>query len=67
MPGEAEIADTATDLTEGEAEPHIVEMFSRDNVAGKDRTENVTEDNTVKDVTDSVKDKEVGRNDLENF
>jgi len=58
MPGEAEIADTATDLTEGEAEPHIVEMFSRDNVAGKDRTENVTEDNTVKDVTDSVKDKE---------
>ena len=58
-PGEAEIADTATDLTEGEAEPHIVEMFSRDNVAGKEKTENVREDNTVKDVTDAVKDKEV--------
>merc|ERR1712142_1062582 len=57
-PGEAEIADTATDLTEGEAEPHIVEMFSRDNVAGKEKTENVREDNTVKDVTDAVKDKE---------
>ena len=59
--GEAELVDTATDLTEGEAEPHIVEMFSRDDVAAKEKeeTENVIQDNSVKDVTDSVKDKEV--------
>merc|ERR1711874_405000 len=58
--GEAELVDTADDLTEGEAEPHIVEMFSREDVAAreKEETENVIQDNSVKDVTDSVKDKE---------
>merc|ERR1712066_883309 len=54
------IVGKATDLTEGEVEPHIVEMFSRDNVAGgKEKEKTVTnQDNTIKDVTDSVKDKE---------
>jgi len=59
--GEAEIVDTATDLTEGDVEPHIVEMFSRDDVAGgkeKEKTDVSKQDNTIKDVTDSVKDKE---------
>ena len=57
-PGDAEIIDTAKDLTESEAEPHIVEMFSREDVA-KEKTDVSGQDNTIKDVTESVKDKEV--------
>ena len=62
--GEAELVDPASDLTEGEVEPHIVSMFSRDDVAGRkesETTELQDQDNSITELSSSVKEKEVGR------
>ena len=64
--GEAELVDQATDLTEGEAEPHIVEMFSREDVAGRKEAETSEQqeedqDNSITELSNSVKEKEVRR------
>ena len=64
--GEAELVDQATDLTEDEAEPHIVEMFSREDVAGRKEAETSEQqqqdqDNSITELSNSVKEKEVRR------
>jgi len=60
-PGEAELVDPAADLTEGEVEPHIVEMFSRDDVATRKETETTEvqdQDNSITELSSSLKEKE---------
>merc|ERR1712187_777340 len=53
-PGEAELVDPASDLTEGEVEPHIVSMFSRDDVAARKETETTEledQDNSITELS----------------
>ena len=62
-----QMVDRAEEMSEDKVEPHIVEMFSRPSATKKTEPELASEegvssdleDNTVKDVTDAVKEKEV--------
>jgi len=58
--GDEQMVDRAEEMSEDKVEPHIVEMFSRPSAAKKTEPELTSdlEDNTVKDVTDAVKEKE---------
>ena len=63
------LVDKAEELSEDKVEPYITEMFSRPStnkktengpeLASEEGSSSELEDNTVKDVTDRVKDKEV--------
>merc|ERR1711982_50222 len=64
--GDEQLVDKAEEMSEDKVEPHIVEMFSRPSATKKTEPELATEegasrdleDNSVKDVTDAVKEKE---------
>merc|ERR1739844_32869 len=58
--GDEQMVDRAEEMSQDKVEPHIVEMFSRPSAAKKTEPELTSdlEDNTVKDVTDAVKEKE---------
>ena len=62
------MTDNAKEMNDAKVEPHITELFSRPSsikkseseLAPKDESISVMKDNTVKEVTDLAKDKEVG-------